>query len=406
MLYSACKKTAFGNIPCSRQGNPNCGIPCNKVIAGCGHKCNKVCHEDACFVEGDSCKEKCNRVRAFCGHVCGFTCHGTDSCTQDRPCLAKLNLYCSCGIKKSVGICGLWQGNKVQTQMLDCTDECARVKRNQVLANALQINVEHSVFSSSYAKSLYSSTLVAFAHDHIEWVKQIEKVVMEFIRKGELKHKPDVHYFPHYKPQFNLYLGEYVKAFGLTAEIVDEHIGKGNVIMRRSGEVKVPLMLLSGVAEDYRRDEHKMYESFESLLMYHGGAVNAILIRGFELEVELDDLRVLIQPLFGSEVVVAFKWVDNDEEAKARDLLLLVSEMGQSRVAVEDIEKLLVEKREVIYEKFVKENSWATGVSCCWVNKEGEVKDKKNVEKGIGKKEILRKQVDSINTSNPFDVLL
>ncbi|XP_064973085.1 NF-X1-type zinc finger protein NFXL1-like [Musa acuminata AAA Group] len=165
------------NIPCGSK-DIRCNQLCGKTRQ-CGiHACGRTCHPppcDASFASGSgsgaksSCGQVCGAPRRDCKHTCSAPCHPSEPC-PDLRCDFPVTITCSCGrittsVPCSAG--GSSGGFHVDTVLeasilqklhvplqpveanvkkiplgqrkLSCDDECAKMERKRVLAEAFDI---------------------------------------------------------------------------------------------------------------------------------------------------------------------------------------------------------------------------------------------------------------------------
>ncbi|XP_011083338.1 NF-X1-type zinc finger protein NFXL1 [Sesamum indicum] len=164
------------NIPCGSKD-----IRCNKLCGKtrqCGlHACSRTCHPPPCDSSATSstsakasCRQTCGAPRRDCRHTCTALCHPSTSCPDVR-CEFPVTITCSCGRVTATVPCdagGSSGGYTVDTVLeasitqklpvslqpaegngqrvplgqrkLMCDDECAKMERKKVLADAFGIN--------------------------------------------------------------------------------------------------------------------------------------------------------------------------------------------------------------------------------------------------------------------------
>ncbi|KAI4302538.1 hypothetical protein MLD38_038269 [Melastoma candidum] len=199
------------NIPCGSKD-----IRCNKICGKtrqCGlHACGRSCHAPPCdsdMASGLDCRVSCGQTcgapRRDCRHTCKAPCHPSTPCPDVR-CDVPVTISCSCGrIQANVpcdagGTSGssitdtlvgaaLIQRLPVPLQPVDtdggptplgqrklaCDDECARIERKKVLADAFDIappNLEALHFGEN--TSVSESIADIFRRDP-KWVLSIEE---------------------------------------------------------------------------------------------------------------------------------------------------------------------------------------------------------------------------------------
>lgn len=163
------------NIPCGSKD-----IRCNKLCGKtrrCGlHACARACHSPPCDppsspFDSSFCGQTCGAPRKDCRHTCTALCHPGEPCPDVR-CEFPVKITCSCGrINATVpcdsggGILGfnadnvleasilqkLWtplqlvEGNDKRVPLgqrkLMCDDECAKLEKKRVLADAFDVSL-------------------------------------------------------------------------------------------------------------------------------------------------------------------------------------------------------------------------------------------------------------------------
>lgn len=166
------------NIPCGSKD-----IRCNKICGKtrrCGlHACARTCHPPPCdpscgpsdSAVRSSCRQTCGAPRRDCRHTCTALCHPGSSCPDVR-CEFPVAITCSCGRISATVPCdaggssssGFNADNVLEASILQklpvplhpveanekrvplgqrklmCDDECAKLERKRVLADAFDIN--------------------------------------------------------------------------------------------------------------------------------------------------------------------------------------------------------------------------------------------------------------------------
>ncbi|KAL0425233.1 UNVERIFIED_CONTAM: NF-X1-type zinc finger protein NFXL1 [Sesamum radiatum] len=164
------------NIPCGSKD-----IRCNKLCGKtrqCGlHACSRTCHPPPCDSSATSstsvkasCRQTCGAPRRDCRHTCTALCHPSTSCPDVR-CEFPVTITCSCGritatvpcdaggssggytvdtvleasIIQKLPVClqpaeGNGQRVPLGQRKLMCDDECAKMERKKVLADAFGVN--------------------------------------------------------------------------------------------------------------------------------------------------------------------------------------------------------------------------------------------------------------------------
>ncbi|KAM0823928.1 hypothetical protein ACQ4PT_070546 [Festuca glaucescens] len=165
------------NIPCGSK-DIRCNQPCGKNRQ-CGlHACARTCHPSPCDLppaNGDassssgskaSCGQSCGVPRRECKHTCNTPCHPSSPCPDVR-CQVRVAIACSCGRITSTVPCsagGSYNGDSMLDisiiqqlpaplqpvesngkrvplgqRKLCCDEECAKMERKRVLAEAFDI---------------------------------------------------------------------------------------------------------------------------------------------------------------------------------------------------------------------------------------------------------------------------
>ncbi|KAI9101587.1 hypothetical protein K1719_023831 [Acacia pycnantha] len=162
------------NIPCGSKD-----IRCNKLCGKtrrCGlHACGRTCHPPPCDVPSSSdqglitsCGQICGAPRRDCRHTCTAACHPLAPCPDIR-CEFSVTITCSCGRITANVPCGAGGGSgnynsdsiheasiiqklpvplqpvenskliPLGLRKLTCDDECAKLERKKVLADAFDV---------------------------------------------------------------------------------------------------------------------------------------------------------------------------------------------------------------------------------------------------------------------------
>ncbi|KAF2317563.1 hypothetical protein GH714_024700 [Hevea brasiliensis] len=201
----------LGNIPCGSKD-----IRCNKLCGKtrrCGlHACGRTCHPPPCDTSSvteagsrASCGQTCGAPRRDCRHTCTALCHPSASCPDVR-CEFPVTITCSCGRITAPVPCDaggsnsgfnadtVFEASIVQKlpvplqpaestgkkiplgqRKLVCDDECAKLERRRVLADAFDItppNLEALHFGENSAVTELLSDL--YRRDP-RWVLAVEE---------------------------------------------------------------------------------------------------------------------------------------------------------------------------------------------------------------------------------------
>ncbi|OIV94172.1 hypothetical protein TanjilG_13789 [Lupinus angustifolius] len=197
------------NIPCGSKE-----IRCNKLCGKtrqCGlHACGRTCHAAPCdnpsSMEGSraSCGQTCGAPRRDCRHTCTARCHPSSTCPDIR-CEFPVTITCSCGRitanvpcdaggssnnynADAVHEASIIQKLPAQLQPVDangkkvplgqrklmCDDECAKLERKRVLADAFEITPPNLDFLHFSENSVASELLSDMLRRDPKWVLSIE----------------------------------------------------------------------------------------------------------------------------------------------------------------------------------------------------------------------------------------
>ncbi|KAG4398506.1 hypothetical protein AAZX31_08G054400 [Glycine max] len=220
------------NIPCGSKD-----IKCNKLCGKtrqCGlHACGRTCHLPPCdnlsAVPGirASCGQTCGAPRRDCRHTCTAPCHPSTPCPDTR-CKFPVTITCSCGrITENVpcdagGSCANYDADTVHEasiiqklpvllqpvaangkkvplgqRKLMCNDDCAKLERKRVLADAFEITAPNLDSLHFGENSVASELLADMLRRDSKWVLSVEERC-KFLVLGKSRgnaHGPKVHVF-------------------------------------------------------------------------------------------------------------------------------------------------------------------------------------------------------------------
>ncbi|XP_051147620.1 NF-X1-type zinc finger protein NFXL1 [Andrographis paniculata] len=199
------------NIPCGSKD-----IRCNKLCGKtrqCGlHACSRTCHPPPCDSNSSGsssgsrspCSQTCGAPRRDCRHTCTALCHPSSPCPDVR-CEFPVTITCSCGRITATVPCdaggsgGGYNGTVLEASVaqklptalqpvdatdqriplgqrkLTCDDDCAKVERKKVLADAFGVNppnLESLHFGDNAAVSEVLSDLL---RRDAKWVLSVEE---------------------------------------------------------------------------------------------------------------------------------------------------------------------------------------------------------------------------------------
>ena len=233
-----CGKKTLKNQPCWLS-EVRCGEVCGKKLKCGSHFCRKQCHRPGeCEDAGKVCRQACGKAKKVCGHPCEMQCHAPSTCREDKPCQNKLFITCDCQHLKQEVKCNASkasEGNSKKT--LSCDDECARLIRNQKLAQALNIDPEaHKDDHIPYA----NETLKLF-RENVKWAQGQEREFRVFASdeaEKRLRFKP----MPAHQRAFVHALAE---DFGFDSESMDPEPHRHVAVFKTPRFVMAPMKTLA-----------------------------------------------------------------------------------------------------------------------------------------------------------------
>ncbi|KAI0042826.1 hypothetical protein FA95DRAFT_1499565 [Auriscalpium vulgare] len=232
----ACGKKEVENVRCSQE-RVSCGTPCGKLLSCGGHRCERLCHGDAC----GPCTAVCGKPRKLCGpaqHPCTQPCHAPSVCPEFEPCLAVITITCQCGRIRQPVPCGRSTGNpagREGAQQLKCTPDCAIAKRNARLAEALGINPD----AQNDKHVIWSDELVAFARSDVKFLGLVEKTFADFATSDK-----KVQVLPHMPEARRKFVHDLAAVYRMDTQMVDQEPYRSVQLIRRI-DTRIPSPLLS-----------------------------------------------------------------------------------------------------------------------------------------------------------------
>nr|GLL29338.1 NF-X1-type zinc finger protein NFXL1-like [Ipomoea trifida] len=199
------------NIPCGSKD-----IRCNKLCGKtrqCGlHACARTCHPAPCDSSAGanagsraSCGQTCGAPRRDCRHTCTALCHPSTPCPDTR-CEFPVTISCSCGritasvpcdaggsngghsadsifeasiLQKLTSPLQPVEGNGKKVPLgqrkLICDDECAKMEKKKVLADAFGINSSNSDALHFGENTAVSEVLSDLLRRDSKWVFSVEE---------------------------------------------------------------------------------------------------------------------------------------------------------------------------------------------------------------------------------------
>ncbi|PIA32638.1 hypothetical protein AQUCO_04400077v1 [Aquilegia coerulea] len=224
------------NIPCGSK-DIRCNQLCGKTRI-CGmHACARTCHPFPCDLSSvsgtsssskSSCGQTCGAPRRDCRHTCTAVCHPSALC-PDARCEFPVTITCSCGRLTATVPCdaggssggfrvdSIFEASVVQKlpvplqpveengkkvplgqRKLVCDEECAKMERKRVLADAFDISTPNLDVLHFGENSTVSDLLVDLFRRDSKWVLAIEerfKYLVTGKNKGGTTHGLRVHVF-------------------------------------------------------------------------------------------------------------------------------------------------------------------------------------------------------------------
>jgi transcriptional repressor NF-X1 len=235
-----CGKKTLKNQPCWFDG-ATCGLPCGKKLKCGAHECRKLCHrpgecEDV-GIAGTHCNQPCGKVRKSCDHTCADTCHAPYPCREDKPCQSKTFITCPCQHRKQEIKCqATWTSPSSSRDTLKCDDECLRLQRNRRLADALNVDPDHTDDHIPY-----SDVTLKLYRDNTSWAQQQEREFRVFASDPDekrIRFKP----MPAHQRAFIHALAE---DFGLDSESQDPEPHRHVAVFKTPRFVSAPKKTLS-----------------------------------------------------------------------------------------------------------------------------------------------------------------
>lgn len=159
------------------------------------------------------------------------------ACKEVKPCTAKISITCDCRRRKQEGKCGASSSNPWPVpRRLPCDDECARLKRNAALAEALRISPEHG---DSHIP--YSDTTLDLYKETPSWAVMQDREFRAFAADETKK----VHRFKPMAANQRAFLHSLAADYGLDSESQDSPPHRSVVLYKTPRFVSAPLKSLS-----------------------------------------------------------------------------------------------------------------------------------------------------------------
>lgn len=180
------------------------------------HFCKFLCHRGDCEdagISGSRCSQPCGKPRESCGHEDLDPCHAPFSCKEEKPCQSETFATCDCQRRKQKVKClsTHLEPRGPQREPPRCDDECLRQKRSRQLAEALNIDPDHTDDHIPYQ----DITLKLF-RDNTEWAQAQEREFRVFAESNARNQR-----FKPMKPHQRQFLHTLAEDYGLDSESQD-----------------------------------------------------------------------------------------------------------------------------------------------------------------------------------------
>ncbi|KKA28640.1 hypothetical protein TD95_001874 [Thielaviopsis punctulata] len=300
-----CGKSIMRNIPCG-QTDVSCGLTCGKALR-CGvHFCRRPCHKEGDCEDCESsevhCDQTCGLSRS-CGHPCTLYCHAPDVCPETTACEDRLTLECPCGrLTKSVKCYASSENPNPHREPLACDDECLRLARNKVLAEALKVSEKRTDSSVPYG----DDTLDIF-DKRSAWCTTQEEDIRKFILSREER----LRFRPMNAPN-RTFIHYLARDYGLESQSQDPEPNRAVVLFKRSGyTATLPAKTLLEASRTRKANKTlaaKTQEAEAASLVALSASTfkNTIALRSVPFDMTLVELEVLLEPTFETHSSVMF----------------------------------------------------------------------------------------------------
>lgn len=196
------------SMPCWRKDTISCNRECSKPLS-CGHFCQRSCHPGNC--SDMPCNQICAKPKN-CGHFCSSSCH--IECSQE--CTDLVSILCPCGRLEKKVPC------QIQAS-LSCDEECKRIERNRLLAEALGVSRK----SIKKQELLFSTELLEFASRNKRFCCQVEAALFSFLKSPRYRL-----YFRPMNGRNRMFIIELCKKIGLDYEEIDKEENRSVVAIK------------------------------------------------------------------------------------------------------------------------------------------------------------------------------
>jgi len=253
-----CGLKTIPGVLCSQE-NISCDTVCT-VSKSCGHPCLRPCSgkctKENIHESSTLCRSPCNKVRKTCPHMCKLKCHSnkpgsSKNCDVTR-CTDIVTVKCECGRIITKVACGstVEVASRIGT-VLECDEECSKLKRDQELKAAFNLSEEQP-------SSEYPDLILNTFERQRNWCCKIENLMRAFIEDYNLQLENEVespkrtYHFPAMSAPQREFILDLASCYNLYSESQDEEPKKSIfiVITRISSLPKITI----GEALDRRND--------------------------------------------------------------------------------------------------------------------------------------------------------
>ncbi|ODQ81462.1 hypothetical protein BABINDRAFT_159748 [Babjeviella inositovora NRRL Y-12698] len=317
-----CGKRVLNNIPCFKANDRNsCGLKCGETMA-CGHPCDKVCQK-SCVAEGlhsVTCAKTCHKIRTVCPHFCKQKCHHLGSQRPENTgrnlcdtyiCQDQITVFCECKNRMKQLPCGASIGTSSAIgTLLACDDDCARVAREKMLRDALNVPSE-ATFDNPYPESV----LRTYAKQW-KWCSNIETVFQKLVddntpmsddvyeRSVIMSTVKKTHHFPVMARPQRTFVHQLADVFNFYAESQDTEPNRSIFVQFQPDRSVKPRYTLAAALRLYEEARSKAQAERAALLSAqaeetpsHEQPCNAILIQDCFFGVTQTDLEDTLEPI-------------------------------------------------------------------------------------------------------------
>ena len=251
----------------------------------------------------------------MCSHICTQSCHHTTTCLEDEPCEEILTITCDCGFRKTAKKCNQMLSADYVEPLLSCDISCASHERDMVLRNALNpssADTEKETLLSS-AKSIgYSQFLIETSHSLYKdqntraLFDTVQAKVAEFISDKSRR----VLNFPVIRnKKLTSYFTELMEnVYALKVTLVDPYT-KPSLIVRKpnlQSTFDLPKFTPTQIVTNKIIWQDEIPTPTSSLIVPTNltlktddiSEINSILIENAVVNMDVEDVKSLINPLF------------------------------------------------------------------------------------------------------------